>query len=220
MARHRLINCEFINASSFKVNVSNKAKLLYLSMLLNGDDRGFVDNTQELINSLTQNEKDFNNTISLDLLENSYNSALQELIDKGYLYEFTDNHKNKVHLIRHWFYHNKYKQGLWTNYKTFWEQVKLDNNEYVFGKKPLKENKLNQNKPNQDKLSREEKELKKEKVIPTEIRNIDDYLAYKGYTHPSQMSEEDKVEFDNLLVGEPVDIPQNEIEESDLPFPL
>ena len=196
MARHRLINCEFINASSFKVNVSNKAKLLYLSMLLNGDDRGFVDNTQELINSLTQNDKDF----------------------EGYLYEFKDNHNNKVHLIRHWFYHNKYKQGLWTNYKTFWEQVKLDNNEYVFGKKPLKENKLNQNKPNQDKLSREEKELKKEKVIPTEIRNIDDYLAYKGYTHPSQMSEEDKVEFDNLLVGEPIDIPQEEITESDLPF--
>ena len=188
-------------------------------MLLNGDDRGFVDNTQELINSLTQNEKDFNNTISLDLLENSYNSALQELIDKGYIYEFKDNHNNKVHLIRHWFYHNKYKQGLWTNYKTFWEQVKLDNNEYVFGKKPLKENKLNQNKPNQDKLSREEKELKKEKVIPTEIRNIDDYLVYKGYTHPSQMSEEDKIEFDNLLVGEPVDIPQNEeLTDSDLPF--
>ena len=108
MARHRLLNCEFLNASSFKVNVSNKGKLLYMLMILNGDDRGFVDSTNDLINALTTCEKEFDNTISLDLLENTYKSALQELLDKGYLYEFKDNHNNKVHLVRHWFFHNKY----------------------------------------------------------------------------------------------------------------
>ena len=161
MAKQRLINCEFVNASSFKVNVSNRAKLLYLMMITNGDDRGFVDSVQDLINALTNNEKEFDNTISLELLENTYNSALQELLDKGYIYEFKDSHSNRVYLIRHWFYHNKYKTGLWTNYKSFFEQVHLENNEYVMGKKPLKEDKLNetntnQTKPNQEEVSEEE----------------------------------------------------------------
>ena len=96
MAKQRLINCEFVNASSFKVNVSNRAKLLYLMMITNGDDRGFVDSVQDLINALTNNEKEFDNTISLELLENTYNSALQELLDKGYIYEFKDSHSNRV----------------------------------------------------------------------------------------------------------------------------
>lgn len=130
-------------------------------MITNGDDRGFVDSVQDLINALTNNEKEFDNTISLELLENTYNSALQELLDKGYIYEFKDSHSNRVYLIRHWFYHNKYKTGLWTNYKSFFEQVHLENNEYVMGKKPLKEDKLNetntnQTKPNQEEVSDEE----------------------------------------------------------------
>ena len=149
MAKHRLINCEFINASSFKTGVSNKGKLLYLLMLLNGDDRGFVDTTQDLINTLTTNEKEYGETISLELLENTYNSALSELLDKGYLYEFKDNHHNKVHLIRHWFYHNKYVKGLWTNYKAFLNQVYLDGGEYIIGKKPLKENNTNESNENE-----------------------------------------------------------------------
>lgn len=162
MAKQRLINCEFVNASSFKVNVSNRAKLLYLMMITNGDDRGFVDSVQDLINALTNNEKEFDNTISLELLENTYNSALQELLDKGYIYEFKDSHSNRVYLIRHWFYHNKYKTGLWTNYKSFFEQVHLENNEYVMGKKPLKEDKLNETNTNQTKPNQEDEVSDKE----------------------------------------------------------
>ena len=153
MARHRLINCEFINASSFKINVSNKAKLLYLMMIGSADDRGFVDTTKDLINALTDNEKEFNNTVSLELLENTYNTALDELVEKGYLYEFKDNHSNKVYLIRHWFYHNKLIKGLWTNYRNFLEMVYLDNNEYVRGKKPLKEDNIKETKQNKTKLN-------------------------------------------------------------------
>lgn len=159
MAESRLLNCKFINASSFKVNISNKAKLLYLFMFSNADDKGFVDTTNDLINALTENEKVFDKSISLELLENTYKSALGELLDKGYIYEFTDNHNNKIHLIRHWFMHNRYKSGLWTNYKAFLGQVYLEDNEYVLGKKPLKENKINQNNINQNKdnsVSKEE----------------------------------------------------------------
>ena len=172
MARARLLNCDFVNASSFKVNVSNRAKLLYLMMFVNGDDRGFVDITNDLINALEKNDSEVDNKISLELIENTYNSALRELIDKGYLYEFVDNHNNKVHLIRHWFYHNRLIKGLWTNYKNFLEMVYLENNEYFLGKKPLKEDKEKENKLNQSKLNHsnkasaeEEKELTEDELM-------------------------------------------------------
>lgn len=150
MSKHRLLNCEFLNASSFKVNISNKAKLLYFTMCMNADDMGYVDTTKELINTLVDNDKEFNNTISLDLLENTYNTALNELIDKSYVLVFKDNHGNTIHLIKHWFYHNNYKKGLWTNYKNFKDQVYLDGGEYIVGKKPSKEDKVKEDNVNQD----------------------------------------------------------------------
>ena len=168
MARARLLNCDFVNASSFKVNVSNRAKLLYLMMFVNGDDRGFVDITNDLINALEKNDNEVDNKISLELIENTYNSALRELIDKGYLYEFVDNHNNKVHLIRHWFYHNRLIKGLWTNYKNFLEMVYLENNEYFLGKKPLKEDKEKENKLNQSKLNHSNKASAEEETELTE----------------------------------------------------
>ena len=146
MAKHRLINCEFVNAASFKNNLSNRAKLLYLMMFVNADDRGFVDTTQDLINTLEKNDNEMDKNVSLELLENTYKTAIGELVVKGLVYEFKDNHGNKVNLIRHWFFHNKLVKGLWTNYRNFLESVYLDNNEYLLGKKPLKENKINQEK--------------------------------------------------------------------------
>lgn len=138
----------FLNASSFRVNVSNKGKLLYFTMIINADDKGFVDTTNNLIQSLNDNDKEFRNEINMQLLDNDYTSALQELIEKGYVYEFRDNHNNKIHLIRHWFLHNKLVKGLWTNYGNFSAMVELKNNEYH--KKPLKENNINQENTNQD----------------------------------------------------------------------
>lgn len=177
MARHRLINCEFLNAGSFKVNISNKAKLLYFMMIVNADDRGFVDTTSDLINSLTNNEKEFDNNISLELIGNTYNTALDELKEKGYIYEFKDNHKNVVHLIRHWFFHNKLKKGLYTNYRNFLEMVYLDNNEYITGKKPLKEDNPNEDNINQDKPieDKEINDILEPKENETESGEYDDF---------------------------------------------
>ena len=153
MSKHRLINCEFINASSFKVSISNRAKLLYLMMFTSADDRGFVDTTNDLINTLTNNDKEFDKGISLELVENTYDTALIELLDRGYIYEFIDKHHNKIYLIRHWFLHNKLIRGLWTNYRGFLENVYLEDNEYKLGKKPLKEDKLKENNINHNKLN-------------------------------------------------------------------
>ena len=152
MAKKRLINCDFLNSGSFKCNVSNKAKLLYLMMIINGDDLGFVDTTHEIINTLEENDKIFNNSVSLELLDTTYKSALGELISKGYLYEFSDKHLNKVCLIRAWFLHNKWKDHLWTSYWNYYKQVQIKNGEYVM--KPLKEdNNTNQSNINQDTIN-------------------------------------------------------------------
>ena len=155
MAKSRLINCEFINASSFKNDISNKAKLLYLFMIVNGDDKGFVNNTRDIIDTLANNDKEFRNEIDLSLLQNDYPSALNELIDKGLIYEFKDNHRNKVHLIRHWFYHNRLVKGLWTNYGKFLKLVDISDNEYVLKKESSKEKDINQNKLNQTNINQD-----------------------------------------------------------------
>lgn len=207
MAKHRLVNCEFLNAGSFKVNISNKAKLLYLMMIISADDRGFVDTTQDLINSLTNNDKEFDKTVSLELLENTYNTALEELKDKGYIYEFKDNHKNKVHLIRHWFYHNKLKKGLWTNYRTFLAQVYLEDNEYLIGKKPSKEDKTKEDNLNQDNILDEiDKEISKEEK-PKEL-TIEEMFGKKSVL---DLTPEEKAKWEEYISS-------IELNSDDLPF--
>ena len=154
MAKQRLLNCDFINDSAFIDDTSNKAKLLYLIMFVNADDLGFVGNAKNIVDSLQKNDTEFRNEINLELLANDYVAALDDLVGKGLIYEFTNNHQNKIYLIRHWWYHNKYKKGLWTNYYKYYQQVEIVDNEYVLKKSKTKENnKLNQIKLNQNKDS-------------------------------------------------------------------
>lgn len=147
--KQRLINCDFINAMS----VSNKAKLLYVYMFVNADDLGFVSNVSNIITLLTSNEGE---NISLELLNNDYNSALAELGNMGLLYRFTDKYGNSAYLIRHWFIHNKYKKDLRTNYFNFRALVRLEDYEYHLKesskeriKSNINESNINQNNTNQ-----------------------------------------------------------------------
>ena len=139
--KQRLINCDFINAMS----VSNKAKLLYVYMFVNADDLGFVSNVSNIITLLTSNEGE---NISLELLNNDYNSALTELGNMGLLYKFTDRHGNSAYLIRHWFIHNKWKKDLRTNYFNFRSLVKLEDYEYHLKESSKERVKLNINESN------------------------------------------------------------------------
>ena len=144
-------------------------------MIVAADDLGFVDTTQELINGLKENDKIFNNSVSLQLLESTYDTALEELISRGYLFEFKDKYLNKVHLIRAWFLHNKWKKGLWTSYFNFYQQVSIANGEYVMKpfKEEIKEININQDNVNQDKdddimdwLDKHDSEQKEESELP------------------------------------------------------
>ena len=100
--KKRMINCEFVQASSFKFKRSNQAKLLYFYMICSADDKGFVDNVDELIELLTYNE----NTKFKNNLQNTFEQSIKELVDKALLIRFNDNHGNSIYLIKHWFMHN------------------------------------------------------------------------------------------------------------------
>jgi hypothetical protein len=196
MAKQRLINCDFMNNMT---KVSNKAKLLYYTMFINADDRGFVGNAEDIIKNLNGNESDD----TMALLENDYSTALNELVDKGLLYSFNSKHSNNIYLIRHWYFHNKYRSGLWTGYYGYLQQVEIINNEYILKEekgKPFKEkNKLNEMKLNEIKLN----EIKDS--------SLETFLKQKGVNNYLELTEEERKEWNEMI--------QNSIEDDDpLPF--
>lgn len=189
--RQRLINCDFLDTEAFNDKISNKAKLLYYQMFINGDDRGFVGNTNTIIETLKKNDDNFVNVMNLSLLENDYPNALFELIGKGYLYEFRDNHENKVHLIRHWFVHNKYRKGLWTNYGSFLKQVQLDETgKYVLKEtNNIKEIKVNKIKVNKLENNNQE-ELNNEPDDEETTYSFEDFLKDNGVSSYEELTPE------------------------------
>lgn len=204
--RQRLINCDFLDTEAFNDKISNKAKLLYYQMFINGDDRGFVGNTNTIIETLKKNDDNFVDVVNMSLLENDYPNALYELINKGYLYEFRDNHENKVHLIRHWFVHNKYRKGLWTNYGSFLKQVQLDESgKYVLKETHLKEIKINESKINEIKDNNEEiinKEIVNEDVSIEEPNySFEDFLRDKGVSSFDELTKEQLEEWKDICIN-------------------
>jgi len=154
--KQRLINCDFLINSSF-AKLPNKAKMLYLMLLFNADDRGFVGNAKMVIEDLENNDNEFDKSISLELIQNTYQSAIIDLVQQGYLFEFRDNHSNSIFLIRHFFYHNKYYDKAWTNYKRFLKMVKLVDSEYVMRGS---EEDISPMQPQEDKLKSRDEILK------------------------------------------------------------
>lgn len=166
MNRHRLVDCDFLNSGAF-LKLTNKAKLLYTLMITNGDDRGFVNNTDTIIELLSNKDLEEGN-VSLKLLNNDYTSALVELEDKGFLYWFDDKYGNRVYLIRHWFIHNHWREKLHTNYGKFLYKVELvDYKYYLKEREPLKESKLNIKEINTNEI-KSNQSLPKEKLSDEE----------------------------------------------------
>lgn len=130
--RKRLLNCDFVCSSSFRRSINTKAQLLYFNMFASADDKGFVDNTKDIISALIESDD------SNELLNDSYNVALQDLVDRGYLYKFTDNHNNNIYVIRHWYCHNVYNPRLQTNYFKLLSCLGLNDGEYTLKRKEKK----------------------------------------------------------------------------------
>lgn len=179
MARFRLINCDFMNNMT---KVSNKAKLVYLMLFLNADDKGFVGNALSVVESLNQNTND------------NYIECLEELTEKGLTYKFCSNHSNDTYLIRHWYYHNKYTTHTFTNYKKYLDMVELVDNEYQLKEeKPFKEKKINEMKLNENKINENNGE-------DSLIENVQDLnTQIWQYQHKEEIPEETQQELNDLF---------------------
>ena len=130
-----MINCDFVNASSFKLKTSNRAKLLFFFMLSNADDKGFVDNADELIELLDSNDRKLGNDSNMTLMPDNFETALGDLIEKGLLYRFEDRHNNKIYLIKHWYLHNQIPTDRVrkSSYEKYLEKVEINSDrEYEF----------------------------------------------------------------------------------------
>jgi len=138
MANQRLLNCDFFLKGAFDNVSSNKAKLLYFYLFINADDMGFVGNADKVIKSLNEESEEENG-----LVEYKFENAADELVNKGYLFRFGDNHGNQILLIRHFFMHNKYNSRYCTtNYFSLRSKVELIDGCYEM-KTNIKENKIN-----------------------------------------------------------------------------
>lgn len=136
-----MINCDFVNASSFKLKISNRAKLLYFFMLSSADDKGFVDNIDELVELLDSNDRKFNSESDMALLPNTFETAINDLLERGYLFKFEDKYQNSIYLIKHWYLHNvipkdrvrdssyeKYLEGMIVNDDGEYEKIQVQDN--------------------------------------------------------------------------------------------
>ena len=139
MPNQRLINCDFFIKGAFDNKMSNNAKLLYFSLIINADDMGFVGNADKIIKDL--NEDLINDDPSL-LFKLKFENAADELVDRGLCYRFYDKHQNQTLLIRHWFVHNKWQKFLTTNFISYHSQVELIDNCYEM-KNPYKGKEIN-----------------------------------------------------------------------------
>ena len=124
----RLFNADFMNDSPTKRNLSNKAILMYCYLMFNTDDRGFVGNAPDLADYFDlkdMKEKRFDP-------ERNYSTAIDELLEKGFLFGFKDRHGNVVHLVRHYWMHNKIPEKRITNcnFSRFLDYVDLKANTY------------------------------------------------------------------------------------------
>lgn len=132
MIKYRLINCDFLNATTF-LKLSNKAKLLYYAMLTSADDLGFVSNCDTIIETLVKTDDGYENAKLLGLeaqLQNDYVTARIELLNKTYVYVFQDKHQNEIYVIKHWFLHNRFRDKLLTNYKSLYRNLEIIDGEY------------------------------------------------------------------------------------------
>ena len=194
MANQRLINCDFFLKGAFDDVSSNEAKLLYFYFFINADDMGFVGNASKIIKDLKGGVAE-----QTGLVDCSFENALDDLVNKGFLYRFTDKHQNQIYLIRQWFIHNKPNfKYISTNYLSLRAQVEI-----VDGCYEKKENHIKK----ENKESKERNENKEEKKEKEKSANE----IWKELEESSKQYEEDKNVYDPLGI-----VPLDDIKEEDL----
>ncbi len=150
-AGDRLINTRFIKTL---VNLTNRALLLYHQLIVWADSMGAVGET-EIIITLLQSKADNEGDMGMGLIKTDYHSALDELIEKGLVYEVQLTSGNKVHIIKHWWLHNKWRKYLKTNYFKAVNEFYIEQGEY---------------RPKNERKKKNQKEAKEEQVTKTKTK--------------------------------------------------
>lgn len=89
MNTKRMFSCEIVESDDF-AELSNNAQLLYFHLVMSADNRGYVNKTRKIINSLIGIEK----------------TDLDELVEK----KFVLKRNETLYLIKGWYIHNEMPQ--------------------------------------------------------------------------------------------------------------
>lgn len=183
-AGDRLINTRFIKTL---VNLTNRALLLYHQLIVWADSMGAIGET-EIIITLLQHKADNEGDMGMGLIKTDYHSALDELIEKGLVYEVQLTSGNKVHIIKHWWLHNKWKKYLKSNYFKAINQFYIEAGEY----RPKNERKKKNQKEEQN-----TKTITKTKTTCSSNEELTSQIECVG-THEEPLCNEEEEEITNL----------------------
>ena len=108
MAVRRMFNDSIINSDIFYF-MSLEAQMIYVRMVLNADNRGFLNRTKHYVD--------------VDIMK--YQTALAELMDKKFIIKIDDG----IYLIKHWYLHNDIPPcWVTSNYEEHLEKLFFDEN--------------------------------------------------------------------------------------------
>jgi hypothetical protein len=125
-AGNRLINTNFLKSLT---RLTNRALLLYYSFITWADSMGAVGEA-EVILTLLQAKADNEGDTGVGLVKTDYRSALDELVEKGLIYEVKLTGGNAVYIIKHWWLHNKWRKYLKSNFYKAINQFYIEAGEY------------------------------------------------------------------------------------------
>ena len=150
-AGNRLINTNFLKSLT---RLTNRALLLYYSFITWADSMGAVGEA-EVILTLLQAKADNEGDTGVGLVKTDYRSALDELVEKGLVYEVKLTGGNAVYIIKHWWLHNKWRKYLKSNFYKAINQFYIEAGEY---------------RPKNERKKKNQKESEEEQVTKTNTK--------------------------------------------------
>ena len=193
-AGNRLINTNFLKSLT---RLTNRALLLYYSFITWADSMGAVGEA-EVILTLLQAKADNEGDTGVGLVKTDYRSALDELVEKGLVYEVKLTGGNAVYIIKHWWLHNKWRKYLKTNYFKAINEFYIEQGEY---------------RPKNERKKKNQKERKEEQITKTKTKTKTNYSSNEELTSQDECvgtheeplcneeEEQDQLYYDILLMG-------------------
>ena len=186
-AGNRLINTNFLKSLT---RLTNRALLLYYSFITWADSMGAVGEA-EVILTLLQAKADNEGDTGVGLVKTDYRSALDELVEKGLVYEVKLTGGNAVYIIKHWWLHNKWRKYLKSNFYKAINQFYIEAGEY----RPKNERKKSKTKESEEEQVTKTKTKTKTNSNSNELRTSQEECVG---THEEPLCNEEEAEITEL----------------------